>query len=240
MVDIVSNKNLVLSYKLIEVKLKMYLLLLSCTLLLQSCFEIIEQVFIKDDGSGNFELVLNMSKSKTKINSIMKMKKVNGHDVPGKDEITKKVNDLEKTIQQTPGISNVKSSMDFDNYIATLSCSFTKVSSLNAAVKNISNKEKNKNPAVEKSYEYDAAGKLFSRLNKFSLKEEYHKMSNADREIFATANYTSIFRFTSDVTATSNKESKVAGNKKAVMLKLNVLDIITGKNSIENKINLTK
>ena len=218
----------------------MHLLLLTCILLLQSCFEIIEQVFVKDDGSGNFELVLNMSKSKTKINSIMKMKKVNGHDVPGKEEITKKVSELEKTIQQTPGISIVKTSLDFDNYIATLSCSFNKVSSLNAAVKNIGNKEKHQSPALEKSYDYDAAGKLFSRLNKFALKEEYNKMSNADREIFATANYTSIFRFISDVAATSNKESKVSGNKKAVMLTINALDIITGKKSIENKINLTK
>ena len=208
--------------------------------MLQSCFEIVEQVFIKEDGSGTFELVLNMSKSKTKINSIMKMKKVNGHEVPDKEEIAKKVNDLEKTIQHTPGISNVKTSLDFDNYIATLSCSFNKVSNLNAAVKNIGNKEKTNNPALEKSYDYDAAGKLFSRLNKFSLKDEYYKMSNADREIFATANYTSIFRFVTDVTAASNKESKVAGNKKAVMLKLNALDVITGKKSIENKINLTK
>ena len=221
-------------------KIKVYLILLSCILLLQSCFEIIEQVFIKDDGSGNFELVLNMSKSKTKINSIMKMKKVNGHDVPGKEEITKKINDLEKTIHQTPGISNVKTSVDFDNYIVTLSCSFNKVSNLNTAVKNIGDKEKHSGPALEKSYEYEAGSKIFTRLNRFSLKEEYNKMSNADREIFATANYTSIFRFISDVANTSNKESKVAGNKKAVMLKLNALDIVTGKKTIENKINLTK
>ena len=221
-------------------KIKVYLILLSCILLLQSCFEIIEQVFIKDDGSGNFELVLNMSKSKTKINSIMKMKKVNGHDVPGKEEITKKINDLEKTIHQTPGISNVKTSVDFDNYIVTLSCSFNKVSNLNTAVKNIGDKEKHSGPALEKSYEYEAGSKIFTRLNRFSLREEYNKMSNADREIFATANYTSIFRFISDVSNTSNKESKVAGNKKAVMLKLNALDIVTGKKTIENKINLTK
>ena len=78
----------------------MYLVLFSCILMLQSCFEIVEQVFIKEDGSGTFELVLNMSKSKTKINSIMKMKKVNGHDVPDKEEIAKKINDLEKTIRQ--------------------------------------------------------------------------------------------------------------------------------------------
>ena len=217
-----------------------YLVLFSCMILFQSCFEIIEQVFIKKDGSGNFQLVLNMSKSKTKLNSMMKMKTVNGHEVPSKAAITQKVTDLEKTMKKTAGISNVNTQLDFDNYIFTLSCNFAKVASLNATVKNIGEKEKSQSKAIERSYEFDAAENTFSRLNKFSLKEEYQKMSNADREIFANANYTSIFRFDSDVTATSNKESKVAGNKKAVMLKLNALDIITNKKSIENKINLTK
>jgi uncharacterized protein YeeX (DUF496 family) len=63
-------------------------------------------------------------------------------------------------------------------------------------------------------------------------------MSNADKEIFSGASYTGIFRFQNEVAASSNSESKVAANKKAVMLKQNVLDIITNKKSIENKITL--
>lgn len=181
-----------------------------------------------------------MSRSKTKINSIMKMKTVNGHDVPAKEDIKKKMADLEKLIKKTPGISNVKTSLDFENFIATVNCSFTNVNSLNNAVRNISEKENNIQPGVEKSYEYDAAAKTFSRLNKFSLKDEYQKLSTADREIFSTATYTGIFRFQDNVASATNKESKVAANKKAVMLKQNALDIITNKKSIENKITLTK
>ncbi len=217
----------------------LYPALFCCLLLFESCFEIIEQVFIKNDGSGNFQLLVNMSKSKTKLNAIMKMKTVNGHEIPSKAEVTKQVAEIENTIKKTPGINQVKTVVDFDNYIISLSCSFLSAGSLNAAVKNIGDKEKAKDKTVEKIYEYDAAGKTFSRLNKFSLKDEYQKMSNADREIFATANYTSIFRFDREVGGTSNKESKVAVSKKAVMLKLNALDIITNKKSIENKINLT-
>jgi hypothetical protein len=40
--------------------------------------------------------------------------------------------------------------------------------------------------------------------------------------------------------AASNKETKISPSKKALMLKLNALDIITEKRSIENKITLTK
>lgn len=216
------------------------LLLLSCLLLFQSCFEIIEQVTIKNDGSGNFQLVINMSKSKTKLNSIMKMEKVNGHDVPTTREITSKVATIETAVKTTSGISNVKTSLDFDNYIASISCNFLKVNNLNMAVQAVSDKENSKKPAIDDMFKYDANNKVFSRLNKFILKDEYKKMSNADKEIFATANYTAIFRFESDVLTSANKESKISANKKAVMTKLNVLDMITNNKSIENNINLKK
>ena len=214
-----------------------YLFLLSGTLMLQSCFEIIEQLVIKGDGSGNLQLVLNMSKSKTRLNSIMKMKMVNGHKVPDQNEIRQKVADLEKDIKATPGISNVKTVLDFDNFIGTLTCDFASVNNLNTGIKNLAEKSKNKKP-VENSFEYDITGKTFSRLNKFLVKDEYDKMSNSDKEIFATANYTNIFRFDTEVISASNKDSRIAANKKAVMLKLNALDIISNKKSIENKIKL--
>jgi hypothetical protein len=221
-------------------KKTVYLALLACLLLLQSCFEIIEEVFLKNDGSGNFQLTLNLSKSKTKLNSIITMKTINGHTVPGKEDIKNRVNEIEKTVAKTAGITNVKASMDFDNYIITMSCNFNKVTQLNNIVKNISDKGNKNKRWQEKSFEYDAATNTFERLNKISLKDDYNKMSNADKEVFATANYTAIYKFENSAIAASNKETKISGSKKAVMLKLNVLDIITNKKSIENKINLTK
>jgi hypothetical protein len=213
------------------------LLLLIFPILFSSCFEIVEQVFLKKDGSGNFQLVINLSKSKTKLNSIITMKTVNGHDVPSKAEIKQKIDEIEKTVAKTSGITNVKTSTDFDNYIFTLNCNFAKLNQLNNVVKSLSDKEKN-NKYVEKSYNYDAATNLFERLNKISLKDDYKKMSNADKEIFTTANYTSIYKFENSIAAASNKDAKLSPSKKAIMLKLNALDIITDKKSIENKITL--
>lgn len=216
-------------------------LLLLCPLFaLQSCFDVIEDISLNANGSGSFKLTLNMSRSRTKINSLMKMKTVNGHDVPTKEEIKNKTAGIERTIKSTAGISNVKTTLDFDNFIATVTCNFSNVGCLNNAVKNINTKENNSQPGIEKHYEYDAAAKTFSRLNKFSLKDEYNKLSVADREIFETAAYTGIFRFKNEVAGATNKESKTAANKKAVMLKQNALDIITNKKSIENKITLVK
>jgi hypothetical protein len=217
-----------------------YLFLFLSLISFTSCFEIVEQVFLKPDGSGNLQLVLNLSKSKTKINSFIKMKTVNGHAIPSQQEIKTKIADIEKTTAKTAGISNVKTSMDFDNYIVSITCNFAKISQLNNVVKNIVEKENNKSKYIEKSYEYDVASNIFARLNKVSVKKDYNKMTNADKEVFATANYTAIYKFENTVGSVSNKDAKISPSKKAVMLQQNVLDIITEKKSIENKITLNK
>ena len=47
------------------------LFLFVCLISLTGCFEIVEQLFLKTDGSGDFQMVLNLSKSRTRLNSIM-------------------------------------------------------------------------------------------------------------------------------------------------------------------------
>jgi hypothetical protein len=194
---------------------------------------------LKSDGSGTFQFVLNMSKSKTKLNSISKMKTINGHNVPSKWEIENKMTSIEKAMTKTVGVSGVKSSIDFDNYIATINCNFVKLSQLNSALKNVSKIDGGNVAGIDKVYSYDAATNTFERQNKFGLKNQYKKVSNADKEVFATAGYTSIFKFENTITEASNKDANISPSKKAIMLKQTALDIITEKKSIENKIKLS-
>ncbi|MFM2358951.1 MAG: hypothetical protein RLY16_944 [Bacteroidota bacterium] len=211
-----------------------------CSLVIfQSCFDIVEQVFIKQDGSGNFQITLNFSKSKTKLNSMMKMKTVNGHPVPSQQEIKDRVAGIEKSVAKIGGISQVKSQLDFDNFIATFSCSFSKVNQLNLAVQKINAEEKGNKENVGNLFQHDNQQKTFSRLNTLSLKKEYDKMTSADREIFTGASYTTIYKFEQSVVSVSNAAAKVAPSKKAVLLRQNVLDIITNKKNIDNKIQLS-
>jgi hypothetical protein len=216
-----------------------YLLLFCCVFTFSSCFEIIEQIMLKADGSGSFQFVLNFSKSKTKINSIRKMKTINGHDVPNQWEIENKMQQVEKALNKTTGVSGVKTTMDFDNYIGTINCNFVKLSQLNTGLKNISKIDGGNVAGLDKVYSFNTATKTFERQNKFGLKEAYKKVSNADKEIFATAGYTSIFKFENAIESSSNKDAVISPSKKAIMLKQTALDVITEKKSIENKIKLS-
>lgn len=206
----------------------------------QGCFEVVEKLDIHADGSGNFHFTINMSKSRTRVHSIMNMKTINGHPVPTQTEINQKVKEIETILKNSNGISNVVTTMDFENYIATVSCSFKKIDDLNAAARKIAIKQKVKAGEVENSYAFNTASAVFTRFDNFSLKGAYDKLSTADKEVFTNAFFTSVFRFDKEVKSVSNGAGKVSADKKAVMLKENVLDIVTEKKSIETKITLSK
>ncbi len=137
-------------------------------------------------------------------------------------------------------LSNVASSLDMDNYIATIKCSFNKIESLNQGAGKIAAIQKIEPADVKDNYAYQPGTKIFSQLTNFSLKAEYNKLSNADKEVFNGATYTGIVRFEKPILSASNKGSKLLSDKKAVMLNENILDIISNKKSIANAIALAK
>ncbi len=205
----------------------------------QSCFEIIEQLQLAKDGSGNFQITVNLSKSKTRISSILKMETINGHPIPTKEAIVKKIIGVGAAMEKAPGISIVKTTADMDNYIATMSCNFTSLTQLNKAIKIVKIKEHAKESMLQDHYAYDVKAGIFQRENKLPLREMYAGVSKADREIFADATYTSVFKFDAPVIGMSNKNATLSVNKNAVMLRETALDVITQKRSIENTINIT-
>ena len=110
-----------------------YKLLLFIVLIpfLSSCFEVIEEIAMKNDGTGDVVLTINLSQSKTKVASVMLLDSVQGYKVPSKQKIQQELNEAVAYLRKSEGISNVKSTSDFNNYIATISFSFKDVSWLN-------------------------------------------------------------------------------------------------------------
>ncbi|VTP97448.1 hypothetical protein [Sphingobacterium daejeonense] len=113
---------------------KVYLLFIGVfiSMSLSSCFDIVEEINMKSDGSGAIVGTLNMSKSRTKVSSLMKLDKIDGFKIPNQAEIRKQVTTLVQLLKNTKGISNVKYKLDFTNYIASISCDFQDVNALNA------------------------------------------------------------------------------------------------------------
>jgi hypothetical protein len=205
-------------------------------LVLTSCFDILDKVNMKADGSGEYTLILNASKSKTRLASISKMETINGRKVPKRPEIEAKVNEAANIFKSTPGISNVKTSMDFDNYIIKLSCSFSKIENINAGLERLKARNIIGKMIPTQIYNQNLAKKVFIRNKVNTFKSEYDKMSRADREIFNEARYVSILQFENAVKSQSNTTYSISPNRKAVKLEANIIDLILQKKQLQNNI----
>lgn len=215
--------------------------LLSISLFFSSCFEVIEEITLGKDGTGNMMLTVNLSQSKTKIAAIMLMDSINGYKVPHKQEIQQEIDKTVAQLSRMPGISNVKSTADFTNFVANISFSFKDVANVNHLTKALLEQYNVKNPNIP-TYNYNKADATFTRDYSYSsdVKEQFNKLRNRDKEIFSTANYISILRFGTPITSYSNKLAKVSKNQQAMIQRFTILDLINGRANISNQVQLLK
>lgn len=217
--------------------LKSLFLLLSL-LFLSSCFDVVDKINLKADGSGEYTLILNASKSKTRLESISKMETINGKRVPKKSEIENKINEASKIFKSVSGISNVKTSMDFDNYIIKLSCNFKKIENINEGLAQLKAKNILGKMIPTQLYSNNVEKKTFTRNKINTFKSDYDKLSKADKEVFNSAKYTSILQFEKLVKTQTNSNYQISPNKKALKLDGNILDFILQKKQLQNTISL--
>ena len=212
------------------------ILLLIPLFLLMSCFDILDKVNLKADGSGEYSLILNASKSKTRLSSISKMETINGKKVPKRAEIESKINEAARIFKTTPGISNVKTSMDFDNYIIKLSCNFKKIENVNAGLELLKAKDILGKMVPTNIYAYLPDKKTLVRNKINTFKSDYDKLGKADKEVFNDAKYTSVLQFENAIKSQSNSAYQISPNKKALKLDGNILDFILQKKLLQNNI----
>ncbi|WP_298488079.1 hypothetical protein [uncultured Maribacter sp.] len=221
-----------------------YFSLFVCISLCTSCFEILEEIKLNKDGSGTIMVTLNMSKSKSKLASIMLLDSINGYKIPSEDEIEESFKDVIYHLEKTEGITNIKKTKDLDNYIFTVSCDFKDVDNVNDIFKDLINKQNKNNYTnfTTTNLSFSQSDKVFKRHFKYdaAIKKSFNTLKSEDRKVFDGASYTCIYRFQDKVKSVSNIDAKIAPNKAAVFLKIDALSLILGEKNVENKIQLTE
>lgn len=215
----------------------LYVFFFCLAFIFTGCFEVVEEITLNDDGSGAITMTVNISRSKTKLKSIMLMDSINNYKVPTREDITENMNKMVKEIESINGVSNVTQVVNFEDFIFSVSCDFTNVDVLNDVITHFSS-EGITDRVTSKQFSYNKANKVFKRNYDFNLSEEIKKVRQKDREILDEASVTTIYRFESAIASADNAESRIAGNKKAVMLKINVPDMINNSKNIKNTITL--
>lgn len=205
-----------------------------------SCFEIIEEVDLNNDGTGSMVFTLNLSKSKTKLASIMLMDSINGYKVPSRTDIKDGLNEVVGQLSKTDGISNIKKTADYENFVFSVRCDFMNIENINSLIDGIARKQKEKTGSS--SYFFDSKKANFKRTYSYSneLKRQYSKLKSENKKVFDEASYTIIYRFQKEVISQTNPSAKVSKSKKAIMQRMDVLDLINGTSNVANIIQLTK
>jgi hypothetical protein len=224
--------------------MKKYLLLLFVflsTLLFSSCFEILEELQLNDNGTGTFSLTINMSESKVKLNSMMMLDSFQGHKIPKKADIQKQLSHIRNKVNNILGISATQTNFDHNEYVGNIKFNFTNVQQVHTAMKVIMDEYKIANYSIP-NYQYHTQSKTLSRTFTTQAKTiaQYNKLKKEDKEIFQKAKFTSIFRFNKEVSTSNNALSKISKNRKAVMQQTNLHSIITNTTQINNNITLDK
>jgi hypothetical protein len=221
-------------------KITSFIGLLVILLSFSSCIEIIDDISIKNDGSGTLKYTINLSSSKIKINSILALDSLDGRKIPTIADIEEKILSFKKKLEGKPGMSNVTFDYNFTDYIFKLQCDFTNVTALQTALKEVIQEEsKEKNiPELEQAWLNWNGSKMVRSIPEITVKKT-KDFKQEDIELMKQGNYTSISRFERTVDKFSNPSATLSKNKMAVMIRTNPYALTQNSKILENTIYLT-
>ena len=217
------------------------IIILCFSLFFVGCFEITEEVDMNSNGSGDVTLTVNLSESKDNLKAYWKMDEVQGVEVPKKAEIEQEIENAKRALASVKGITNVRATADYDEFIFTMSSAFDNVKTLNKGINAVvSELNRSGLPTIKKD-NFDYAPGKFTRFFKYMPDwrlndEEYDNLNMTARFVMETARVVGIYRFPKPVKTCSNKKAELSPSKKAVKIESNIADLIKGQTSIENEI----
>jgi len=204
--------------------------------------EILDDLTVNLDGSGTFKYTINLSSSKVKVNSILKLDSLDGKKVPKLPEIKSRINEFKLALAKQPGISNVKIETNDVEFIVKLQCDFSNLINLQEGIKNAIlsfNSELLNNESINHNWVSLNGNKLVRAVPNLSLKR-LSEIKQGDLDLLKTGTYTTISRFAKTVQKTDNTSASISKSGMAVMLKANMYSLTKNPKLLENTIYLNQ
>lgn len=202
--------------------------------LLSSCFEAVEEITYTTEKAGKYSVTINCSQSRDKITAMMKLDTFMGRKIPKIYEIENHLSFAVNTLKYSAGIHNVYYTFDNKQYIATIKFDFDSTTALNHAVHNALETSSDK-ITFPFTQIFSKKNTDFQRIN--TPGDSLIKIAASHNlGVFNNAKVTCIYRFNQDVVSSSNSLSKIAQNRKAVMLQYKFTDLIKNPNLFKTSI----
>lgn len=217
--------------------MKRFIICTCISVLLSSCFEIIEEVNLNEDGSGHFKYTMNFSQSASKIQSLLQEDEVEGYKVPTLQAIEKEFERHVNKSQSIKGITAVSHSFDQSAFIFVYECDFTKIELLNKFTDSLrSMHDDDYNPSTY--FAFNPTQKTFTRTGDDLIEKLNQKMTSSQRLIFNGATYTCLYRFFNEISEKKPTGINVSVNKRNTFHRLSMSAMIWNGKLIDQEIKL--
>lgn len=201
---------------------------------LSSCFEIIEELDLKKDHSGDFTYTLNMSASRLELNTILKLDSFKGRAIPSAKDITADMDKAILLIRQSSGINKAVYTKNWEDYIFEFKIGFDSLAALDRALNQTYQKlSKSKEPLKDRLLMANGRLKRTSRLNRLSW---FKKLNSKEIQDLSKANYTCVYRFQEKIKSQSNTHANTSKNGMASLLKSDIKSLLKQQKSVANTI----
>lgn len=220
--------------------MKIFFYFFTLLFIFSSCVEIIDDLSLNPDGSGDFKYTVNLSSSKVKINSILALDSLDGKKVPSISEISSKLNKLMNDFKTKEGITEVELKTDYTNFVFKLSCHFSSVEQLQTAIKEVVIAENRGRETKEINHSWISfeGNKLTRSIPQITI-NKVRKINQEESNLLKQGKYTSITRFGKIIQTFENEKARVSKNQKAIMVQTNPYALIHNPQLLDNIIYLT-
>ena len=191
-----------------------------------NCFEIIEDLSLKEDGSGTYKLTINLSDSKVKFKTLLTMDSLAGTKVPSEEEITFQVNQFKEYLTKSESVTNFIIHLDFEELIFKFNLEFKSIDKLQKHI--ISYSQPNSTTSLFLSPLYTFTSNTLTR--KISTtnypKDWVSKIAEDDVNLLKESSIVFISRFTKPIISTDPSLIKISKSGTACMQKISIWDVI--------------
>ena len=218
--------------------MKKVLLLLLPGLLLSGCFQLIEEINMKADGSGEMVLTLDLSQSMQRVKGYLEAGYVEDKELPSKSQLQSFFDELEDELAGLPGLSDVNILSNWNSFVFKVRCRFKKVEDLDNALFHLAGKASGnheKQWEVKPNYRYQNG--IFRRLFEYQTDPAaFQHLPTSRKVLLEQAKYLVIYRFEKVIDHFSNQAFQLSPSRKAVMLQTTPADIASGRVNPANEI----
>lgn len=215
-------------------KSRLFLFFLYASVLLSACMDVSEEMTINKNGSGTYSLTLAFSNAKDSLR--LGKDTVFNLPLPNKEFFLKELKNLEQQLRSAPGIEGSGITANWEQNIFSVRFNFNKLSSLQALADSVFVAHKIDRRRWLAGTAYSQTDSSFSRNSNDSLQANYTQLKETDQAFFEASTYLSMIRFPDKIASVSNPLAKISSDGYAVMLRLAVIDILSGRMSLGNTI----